>query len=102
MTIAILVLLALLAAFTAAGPLLHRAPASAEPETPADRLLADRLHDRFVVTTATGESFDGLLIDVDDKTVVLRDASTFHEGNRVAVDGEVVLRRDAIAYMQKP
>lgn len=68
-----------------------------------DRLLRDRLRDRFVVTLATGESFDGLLSAVDDRTVVLVDASVIREGGGLtAVDGEVVFRRDAVAYMQRP
>lgn len=69
----------------------------------ADRLLKERLRDRFVVTLVTGESFDGLLNDADDKTVVMVNAGVLRDGGALApVDGELVLRRESIAYMQRP
>lgn len=68
-----------------------------------DSLLRDRLRERFVVTLVTGESFTGLLGEVDDRTVVLLDASVLRpDGAALPVDGELILRRDAVAYMQKP
>lgn len=68
-----------------------------------DRLLKSRLRERFIVTTATGEAFDGLLEDVDDRTVVLVGVSIHRDaGSITPIDGEVVLRREAIAYMQRP
>lgn len=73
------------------------------PASPADRLLQERLRERFIVTTASGESFDGLLVEVDDRTVVMRDVSVLKaDGAVTPVDGEVILRRDAVAYMQRP
>jgi small nuclear ribonucleoprotein (snRNP)-like protein len=39
-----------------------------------DRLLRQVLRDRVVITLASGESFDGLLLNVDDKTFEMADA----------------------------
>lgn len=65
--------------------------------------MTERLRERFIVTTLDGETFTGLLTDVDSRTVVLVDAGVMREAGSVTpVDGEVVLARDAIAYMQKP
>lgn len=72
-------------------------------QAPADRLLVDRLRERFVITLTTGETFDGLLDDVDDRTLVLLDVKVVGDDGRVrAVDGHLVLERDRIAYMQRP
>lgn len=68
-----------------------------------DGLLRSRLRDKFVVTTTSGESFLGLLAEVDGKTVILRDASVLKpDGATAPVDGELVLRREAVAFMQRP
>jgi len=68
-----------------------------------DGLLRDRLRDRFVVTLTSGESFLGLLAEADTRTVVLSDASVMKpDGATAPVDGELVLRREAIAFMQRP
>ena len=66
-----------------------------------DRLLRKALRERFVVTLVSGETFDGLLIDVDDRTLTLANASAISGTERVKVDGLLYLPRP-IAYMQKP
>ena len=67
-----------------------------------DRLLRDLLRDRFVVTLFSGESFDGLLVDADEKTVRMADAVALDGTKRVRVDGELFIPRDQITYMQRP
>lgn len=68
-----------------------------------DALLVERLRERFILTLTTGETFGGLLEQVDDRTVVLRNASSIGaDGSEVPADGEVLLRRESIAYMQRP
>lgn len=67
-----------------------------------DRLVQRSLRERFVVTMATGETFDGLLIDADASTVHLVDAHALDGSSRVAVDGALFLPRDRVAYMQRP
>ena len=70
---------------------------------PSDRLLQDHLLTRYVVTIASGETFDGLLAAVDTRTLVLRDVGVLKvDGGLTPVDGDVVLRRDAVSYMQRP
>ena len=70
---------------------------------PSDRLLRDHLLTRYVVTIASGETFDGLLASVDARTLVLRDVGVLKvDGGLTPVDGDVVLRRNAVSYMQRP
>lgn len=66
-----------------------------------DQLLQQHLLERYVVTLLSGESFSGLLAAVDDRTLVLRDVEVL-SANAAKADGDVVLRREAIAYMQRP
>ena len=73
------------------------------PETPRDRLLAAALRERFVITLQDGSAFDGLLVDVDAKVLVLVQASTpTAGGSRVMVDGALYLERSLVHYMQRP
>ena len=67
-----------------------------------DRLVRQALRARFVVNLCGGESFDGLLMDIDDQTIQLVDAFALDGKNRVSVDGTVYLPRSEVAYMQKP
>jgi small nuclear ribonucleoprotein (snRNP)-like protein len=76
------------------APVVRRKP-------PTDTLIREHLLDRYIVTLLSGESFSGLLAQVDDRTVVLRDV-TVMSANNATVDGELVLRRDTVAYIQRP
>jgi hypothetical protein len=67
-----------------------------------DRLLKHLLRERFVITLRGGESFDGLLVDADEKTVRLASAFALGEKSRVSVDGELFIPRAEIVYLQKP
>lgn len=70
-----------------------------------DRLVRERLCDKVVVTLKTGPSFSGVLFKVDDRTVILRDSQALgagHNGDHLAVDGELVLARSDIDYLQRP
>jgi small nuclear ribonucleoprotein (snRNP)-like protein len=67
-----------------------------------DRLLRQLLRERFVITLRHGESFDGLLADVDTNTVRLVDAFALDGKNRVSVDGELFVPRGEVVYMQRP
>lgn len=68
----------------------------------ADRLLKQHLRTRFVVTTqAKGETFSGLVIDVDERTLELADVQAMNpDGSRTPIDGRLFLPRDDVAYMQ--
>ena len=73
-----------------------------------DKLMQRLLRERFIFTLSTGETFDGLLIDADEKTVQIFDAyALIHKANgnvdRLQVDsGEMFLPRDKVSYMQRP
>jgi hypothetical protein len=67
-----------------------------------DRLIRQVLRERFVVTLRGGETFDGLLLDIDEKTVRLGDVSALDGRNRALVDGELYVPRDEVSYFQRP
>lgn len=67
-----------------------------------DRILRGLIHDRLVVTLRTGETFDGLLVEADDRVLRLANADLVSEKARVSVDGDLYLPRYEVIYMQKP
>ena len=67
-----------------------------------DRLIRQVLRERFVVTLRGGESFDGLLLDMDEKTIRLGDTTALDGNNRALVDGELFVPRGEVVYMQRP
>lgn len=67
-----------------------------------DRLLHRTLRERFVVTMKSGATFDGLLAEVDGRTIVLVKASALDENGRHRVDGSLYLPRSDVDYLQRP
>lgn len=67
-----------------------------------DRLVKSHLRTRFLVTLKTGEAFEGLLYEVDDRTLVLADAYAVDPTARQQVDGHLFIARADVAYMQVP
>ena len=66
-------------------------------------LFRQRLRKSVIVTMHDGMAFAGILYDVDPEVVVLRNsASVGDHGERVPVDGEVLLQRSEIAFYQIP
>lgn len=69
------------------------------------RLIRDRLRHRAIVTLKTGDSFVGVLYAVDSEAVVLREAEAIDvdgKGSNAVVDGEVLILRSDLAYLQLP
>lgn len=67
-----------------------------------DRLLKLLLRDRFVITLKTGETFDGLLDEWDDRNLLFVDAWAVTEKSRVKLDGTGLwLTRENVAYLQR-
>lgn len=67
-----------------------------------DRLLKSLIRDRFVITLKTGETFDGLLDDWDDRNLLFVDAYAVAENSRVQLDGRGLwLLRENVAYLQR-
>lgn len=71
-----------------------------------DRIMRGLIRERFIVTMVDGQAFDGVLMEADGHSVVLRNATALvNEGadvKRVPADGEVVLPRSRVAYLQRP
>lgn len=68
-------------------------------------LLGERLKQRVIVTLKTGESFAGLLYATDREVIVLRQAEAVGVGPResnLVVDGEALILRPDVAFMQRP
>ena len=67
-----------------------------------DRLIRQALRERFVVTLQGGESFEGLLLEADEKTLHLVEAHALAGKTSVPVDGALFLPRAQVLYLQKP
>lgn len=66
-------------------------------------LFRQRLRKSVIVTLKDGSAFAGVLFDVDPELIIMRNtASVGDHGERVAVDGEVLLPRTEIAFIQLP
>jgi hypothetical protein len=55
---------------------------------------------RVMVNLTTGSAIDGILWDDRGRLVVLRDANLHSEGGSAPLDGDVVIERDRIAFVQ--
>jgi len=66
-----------------------------------DRILRRALRDRVIATLRSGDSFDGLLFDVDAATFHFVDAVALTGTARAKVDGSLFLPRNEVVYMQK-
>lgn len=69
---------------------------------PGDRLVRRRVRKKLVVTLKTGETVGGVLVDADRWSFVLRQASMLGGDGAVPVDGELIVSRADVAYVQKP
>jgi hypothetical protein len=70
-------------------------------------LLAEKLRATFIVTLLDGSTFHGLLTRADERFVVLTDAFTVLTGpgggtQETPVDGELLLPRAQVSYLQRP
>ena len=66
-------------------------------------LFRQRLRKQCIVTLKDEQAFSGVLFDVDNELLILRDATSVGEqGGLVAVDGEVLLPRAEVLFIQLP
>lgn len=67
-------------------------------------LFRQRLRKQVIVTLKDGQSFAGILYDVDRDLLVLRRAEALGPGagERTQVDGEVLILREELAFLQVP
>lgn len=69
------------------------------------KLLRLRVRRRAIVTLKTGDAFSGVIYDVDAEAIVLREAEALGAGEKrtnLVVDGEVLILRPDVAYVQLP
>lgn len=95
MILAVVVALLVLAAAGGLIAVLERRPG----------LLDDRVRKRVIVTLKDGHAFDGVLYAADRDAVVLRNAEGVGMGEKqtnLPVDGEVLILRSDVAYLQLP
>jgi len=72
---------------------------------PVPDVLAERRARQVLVTLKTGETFAGVLYQQDADVIVLREATAMAFGPRsenVPVEGEALILRADIAYLQLP
>lgn len=83
----------------------RREPEPLPEPAPWSPVLDARLRRRVIVTLKSGSAFGGVLFDVDDRALVLRDAAAIGAGDHrsnLVVDGEVLVLVGEIAYVQLP
>jgi small nuclear ribonucleoprotein (snRNP)-like protein len=67
-----------------------------------DIVVRRQVRHRCVVTMKDGQAFTGVLWSADLRCLVLRETQMLQPGDVVAVDGEVLLARSDVAYIQLP
>lgn len=98
----LLILIALVGLLVAAGLELVRIDRLGRPD---DDPLELRHAHRTVVTLRSGETFAGDLFDTGPRSIVLRNAVAItgdQDAPRITVDGELLLLRSEILYLQIP
>jgi hypothetical protein len=58
------------------------------------------IHRRVMVNLTTGSAIDGVLWSDRGPLIVLRDANLHSEGGSAPLDGEVIIERDRIDFVQ--
>lgn len=67
-------------------------------------LFRQRLRKQVIATLKDGQAFAGILFDVDKELLVLRRAEALGpgDGERTPVDGEVLILREELSFLQVP
>lgn len=89
------------AGFVIDGEVRRRTTHEPEPEQP-ERIVAGLVRRKALVATKTGLDFSGVLVDADDTAILLRQAGAIDDTGTTPVDGEVLILRQDIAYIQLP
>lgn len=67
--------------------------------------MTQRFRERVIVTTKSGDTFNGVLFSCDDKALVLRHASALGAGERstnLPLDGEIIVLFADVSFIQRP
>jgi small nuclear ribonucleoprotein (snRNP)-like protein len=69
-----------------------------------DRLMRGQERHEVVVTMRSGATYKGVLFEADSRSLILRNAEAWgHNGDgRTAVDGELLLARADVEFLQRP
>lgn len=67
-----------------------------------DRVLNHLARETVVLTMKDGRAFRGVLFATDARTVVLQQAFLLSQDAPVAIDGQLVIARGDISYLQRP
>ncbi len=68
----------------------------------ADRVIRPYLRTRFGVTMKSGQTWTGVLLEVDERSLRLAEARLIGaDGSETKADGNVFLPRGDVAYMQR-
>lgn len=66
-----------------------------------DRIVRRTVRSRYLVTTESDETFDGIVLDADARTIVLADAAQVGaDGSRTKLTGQVLIPRQTVKYLQ--
>lgn len=68
----------------------------------SDSLIRARMRTDVNVTLKSGDEFQGVLYEQDRRVLVLRSATQHLPQAVIPVDGELLIRWDDVAYIQKP
>lgn len=70
------------------------------------RLVREHLRHKVIATLKTGEGFGGVLFSADSEAIVLRNAAlldaTGTDRSPTPIDGELLILRADVAYLQFP
>lgn len=70
-----------------------------------ERLLRQRTRSTVIATLKSGMAFRGVLFEVDSRSYVLRNTEALGrpgDGTHIPVDGEVIIDRADVEFLQKP
>jgi small nuclear ribonucleoprotein (snRNP)-like protein len=101
--IVVLTTLLLCATVVELALLLRPRPQPVVEHRPVPSILDERLLTDVVVTLKSGSSFAGVLYAEDSGALVICKAQQlFADGSRVSADGEVVVLRGDVDFIQRP
>jgi hypothetical protein len=69
-----------------------------------DRLLRRRVKDVVIANMKSGTAFKGVLVEADGRSLILRNAEALRPGDErlIPVDGEVLVSRADVEFLQRP
>lgn len=102
---AVVVTAILCATAVALAVMFRRSPPAPPPPSPvpSPSVLDERMLDYVVLTLKSGTTFGGVLYVEDSGAVVLAKAEQYlPDGARVPADGEIIVLRADVDYIQRP